>query len=387
MMSPEQNPYAPPAAAEGAEAPTILPFRSFWSPRLLLASLVMFGASIVFVMAVGERIPLRFRGGGFWLTAALAAAAVLSGLYTLARRKTRLTLTGLGVLGLSLSVLASLAMMGMGALLGLLSSIEFRRGRQLRRGTRLLLPRVRTGAAYCGVSFDDLAQQLPADCDRDALAQQWRENGRTEHASVAAFAKHSLSLVALGAPPRLIADAQRDALDEIRHTELCFSLARALDGVSASPAAFPEAQSPEALPASRAVALAQLAVHSLIDGALHEGVSARIIAKLARRAEVETIRQVLLEIAADEGRHASHAWDVVRFCLDEGGAPVLAALDGALLTLPHSMSSPLPPAAEGGSWERFGIHGAALERDEYEKARSELVRRVQALSTRESVAA
>src|SRR4029077_13893090 len=117
----------------------------------------------------------------------------------------------------------------------------------------------------------------------DGVADRWRENGKTEHASVAAFARLTLDLMALGAPPDLIAAANQDALDEIRHTELCFSLAKALDGKAVSPGAFPQAQRVATLPRSRTFALAKLAVDSLIDGALHEAVSARIIASLAHR--------------------------------------------------------------------------------------------------------
>jgi hypothetical protein len=40
---------------------------------------------------------------------------------------------------------------------------------------------------------------------------------------------------------------------------------------------FPEAQRVGTLPRSRTLALAKLAVDSLVDGALHEGVSARVI--------------------------------------------------------------------------------------------------------------
>mgnify|MGYP003380246193 CR=1 FL=1 len=127
----------------------------------------------------------------------------------------------------------------------------------------------------------------------------------------------------------------------------------------------------------RAVALAQLAVDSLVDGALHEGVSARVVAKLKARCEDDAIRKVLEEIAADEGRHAAHGWDVVAWCVATGGATVASALRGALDGLPEAMRSPLPQAAEGGAWERWGIHGNALEAEEYASALRDLRERVE----------
>src|SRR5262249_10023766 len=222
------------------------------------------------------------------------------------------------VMATVLGTLANFAMMGFGAPIALVSVVGFRRGRQLRQRGRVLLAPVRRSAGWTTLGID---AQVP-ECLRGPLAAQWRENGRTEHASVAAFARLTLDLMALGAPAELIVAANRDALDEIRHTELCFSLAQSLDGIAESPGPFPEVSAARTLPSQRTLALAKLAVDSLVDGALHEGVSARIIAKLARRCEEPATRAILKEIAADEGRHAAHGWDVVRWCLAEGGRPV-----------------------------------------------------------------
>lgn len=99
---------------------------------------------------------------------------------------------------------------------------------------------------------------------------------------------------------------------------------------------------------------------------------------LSTRCEVAGIRAALKEIAADEGRHAAHGWSVVEWCLDEGGRPVGQALRGALRTLPKEMRSELPASASGGGWERWGIHGHALEAEQYTAALDHLTRRVKA---------
>jgi hypothetical protein len=259
-----------------------------------------------------------------------------------------------------------------GAFITLWATVGFARGRQLRRRGKVLLPPLAASADWSRI---DMAVSVPDEL-RAPLAARWRENGRTEHASVAAFARLTLDLVALGAPADLIEAANRDAKDEIRHADLCFSIARALDGRSESPGPFPAAQHAGGLPGSRTLALAQLAVSSLVDGALHEGLSARVIARLARRCEERVVREALLELAADEGRHSAHGWDVVEWCLAEGGAPVAHALQGALRTIPDRIDSDLPDAARGGAWEIHGIHGEALEAEEYSKARADLARRV-----------
>jgi hypothetical protein len=258
----------------------------------------------------------------------------------------------------------------------------YTRGRQLRTRGRVLLPPVAEGDDW---AREGAALTVPTEL-RLALAARWRHNGQTEHASVGAFAKLTLDLMALGAPPSLLDAASRDARDEIRHAEACFALARALDGKIESPAAFPGASMAGRGERDRfrdqRDALRRLAVDSLFDGALHEGLSARILAKLARRCVVPEIAGVLRALAAADGRHAAHGWDVVRFCVDRGGDDTLDALAGALETIPEGMATDLPLAARDGSWERFGVHGEALEAAEYAAALRDLRARVSRLARR-----
>lgn len=271
----------------------------------------------------------------------------------------------------------------LGSLISYASTLTFSRGRQLRRFGRVLLPDLRSNPEWTAAPvLLEGHTDLPA-----GLADRWRENGKTEHASVAAFARLTLDLMALGAPPTLVAAANHDALDEIRHAELCFSLARALDGKAVSPAPFPEAQRVSALPRARTLALAKLAVDSLVDGALHEGVSARIISALVRRCELPAVRAALKEIAADEGRHSAHGWAVVQWCLDTGGRPIAEALRGAVRALPKTMRSDLPEAASNGGWERWGIHGHELEAGEYAAALAHVTERVYAMTVARSATA
>jgi hypothetical protein len=211
------------------------------------------------------------------------------------------------------------------------------------------------------------------------VSEAWRENGRTEHASVASFARLSLELLAVGAPASLVMAANLDALDEIRHTEACFATAASLDGRLEGPGPFPEARTPAGFSLSRRYALARLAVTSLIDGALQEGVSARIAAKLARRAVHPGIASVLQQIARDEGRHAAHAWDIVEWCLKEGGTSVAFALIGAFAFLPQRLESARREPARAGAWESFGIPGRGLEIEQYAATRRHAVQRIRVL--------
>ncbi len=248
-----------------------------------------------------------------------------------------------------------------GFLFAAATMMSFARGRQLReRGRPLFAPLVR------GKRFIDDVAAVDAP---PAAAAAWRESGKTEHASVVAFARLVEELTALGAPASLVEDARRDGADEVRHTRLCFSLAYAMDGAPLEPGTFPAPPAP--LLTSRAARLARLAVESLVDGALNEGVSARVVAALARRVEEPAVARVLVAIAADEGRHARHAWDVLAWCLAEGGAPARAATRGALAALPRAAGAvPAGAVLTGavltgavltgdGALERWGIPSQA----------------------------
>lgn len=365
-------PRSPIANAPGDVAGSRLRKRAWIS---LAASIVLFagGLTLAAGLRFGDSTAAVFALGASalgLLGATFGSAALVKGGATGGAK---------AIVGSLAAILLNLAMTGVGALTALLATMSFSCGRQLRSLGRVLLPPVTTGDDWAKA---DEARAFGFELDestRKALAAQWRENGRTEHASVAAFARLTLDLVALGAPPALVRSANEDAIDEIRHTELCFALARSIDGLAESPGPFPEASRARTLVGPRTAQLAQLAVDSLVDGALHEGVSARIIAKLARRAADPVVRETLKEIAADEGRHARHGWDVVRFCLVEGGEPVAHALEAARRALPTSMRTPMPEAARVGAWERFGIMSEALEAAEFETARSDLDARLAGL--------
>jgi hypothetical protein len=378
------NPYAPPAPTPATSAGGASPYLGkrlgVRALQLLLGSVAVFGVTIA---AGSAGAPNRAAAIGFAVASTLAGLGALLGLVSAVASRSGQTTVAFRVAVVLLGVISNGGMALLGALAAFLSTAQFSRGRQLRSFGRVLLARVDAAGDWAALPF----QVAVDDSARTMLAAQWRENGRTEHASVAAFARLTLDLMALGAPPWLVAAANRDALDEVRHTELCFSLARAIDGKSESPGPFPEAKAARTLARGRTFALAGLAVDSLIDGALHEGVSARVVARLARRCDDPSIRAVLKEIAADEGRHAAHGWDVVAWCLAEGGTPVAHTLAGALAALPTEMKTTLPGPAAAGQWEKYGIVGRVLEAEELAKARADLVRRVEGMIAGASAAA
>jgi hypothetical protein len=177
---------------------------------------------------------------------------------------------------------------------------------------------------------------VPAADDFDARrAAAWANAGAAEHASVAAFSRLALQLMALGAPNELVRDAHRAALDEIGHAELCWRLARDLGGPRVSAGPFPF-QAPVALD----VQLAELAAATAREGCLEETLGAHVAAAAAALAPDGAVRDALKTIAAEEATHAVLSFRIVAWALRVGGPEVVAAVRAALTgaTLPLDLA-------------------------------------------------
>jgi hypothetical protein len=251
----------------------------------------------------------------------------------------------------------------------------FAHGRRLHRGGQILAPRSAPGNGWLGSAVDREGLHVP-EAMRDGIAAQWRENAAKEHASIAAFAHLTLDLMAVGAPARLVKAAQEAAGDECRHAEQAYAIAARMDGRAESPAPFPDAFARRPLCAKREIALAQIAVDALLDGALNEGIASRILARLSRHAATRELCETLSAIASDEARHAKDSWDVVEWCLEAGGVTVARALEDARVAMPQHLGSPLPEAARDGAWTPWGVQGVALEVAEYAVVRRGAQRRL-----------
>jgi hypothetical protein len=197
-----------------------------------------------------------------------------------------------------------------------------------------------------------LADDRIASDTRAALGARWRELGRSAHASVAKHAHLAIDLVALGAPPSLIVQANRNALDCVRSAELCFAVARAIDGEDAT-------TTPRAATCLRFRNVASLAIDCARDACVP-----RVATKLARRAVDPTLRSVLEELGAHERRQEKHALEVLAW-----SAPQTDVADVALALDEACRGKSLPDDAHAGGWERWGIAGAALEKRACEAAR------------------
>jgi hypothetical protein len=156
------------------------------------------------------------------------------------------------------------------------------------------------------------------DARRAAL---WAKAGAEEHASVASFSRLALELMALGAPTELLADVQRAALDEVRHAEACWELARHFGGRRVTPGEFPFTA-----PIDVRLTHAELAYAAAREGCLGETLGAHLAAAVAELAPEPHVQRVLESIATEEAEHAVLSFRIVAWALRTGGAAARAAV-------------------------------------------------------------
>ena len=157
----------------------------------------------------------------------------------------------------------------------------------------------------------------------ERLREAWLADALAEHASVAAFARFSLELLAVGAPASLVAAAQRAGLDEIAHARACFAVAAAYGASSRGPG--PLSLGGVAL-RSRLADVAAAAVEEACAG---ESFSAMAAAEARGACFDPTVAAVLERIAAEEADHAALGWRFVAWAIATGGAEVRAAVEAA----------------------------------------------------------
>jgi hypothetical protein len=141
--------------------------------------------------------------------------------------------------------------------------------------------------------------------ERTAVTEHWLEAGAMEHASIAAFARFSLELLALGAPADLVAAATRAMSDETAHARLAYGIAARYAETPCGPAPLNVARALERID------LLDVVERALLEGCLGETSAALEAAWAADDATDPIVREALERIATDEARHAALAFEFV----------------------------------------------------------------------------
>jgi hypothetical protein len=154
----------------------------------------------------------------------------------------------------------------------------------------------------------DPARPAVDDPAAEALAREWLGDALVEHASIAAFARLSLQLLAHGAPAELLQGAQQASLDELRHAAYCFERASYFAGKTLAPGPL------DVTGALDDLSLAWLIESNLREGCIGETLAARRLEQKAEQTDDAQERRALLAICEDELRHAELAFRILAWC-------------------------------------------------------------------------
>ena len=204
---------------------------------------------------------------------------------------------------------------------------------------------------------------VPSDERRAEVALAWTRLGLAEHASVAAFARVTLELLALGAPADLVADAARAMSDEIAHARACFGIASAWTGAPVGPGPL---DTRGIVPAHSAEAVL---IDTLASGCVAETIASAEAAVAASLCEDPALARILREIADDEARHAALAWRIARWIVST--QPELRSLVRPTLARALEAAARRPVRDVGAP--RQGLLGAAERRDVIARVRDEVI--------------
>lgn len=196
----------------------------------------------------------------------------------------------------------------------------------------------------------DLEGALPDAAQSAALIEHYTHWALCEHASIAAFARFTLQLLALGAPADLVARASAAIADETRHASLGFGLVAQLGGAPVRPGALPIDGALE-----RETTLEHVLRLTVREGILGETLAALEAMVSADTTEISSLAPRLRELADDEARHAELAFSFAAWALTQD-----PDLGHVIEDEVAAWSEPPLPVASG--LERWGVLDTATRR-------------------------
>jgi hypothetical protein len=219
---------------------------------------------------------------------------------------------------------------------------------------------------WAGELRPDLEGLGPA--ERSALGQAWLDDALAEHASIAAFSRFVMQLLALGASADLVREAQAAMADEVMHAKLCFGLASVYHGAPLGPG-----------PLSVHGAMQRTDMVEAVIGAVREGCIGETLAALQAEAARDAagdaaVRVVLDRIATDEARHAVLAWRFVAWAIGQGGDPVRAAAADAFVRYGRAARTQDPGAVETAVMREHGRLPAHEQAEVIARAIAQVIR-------------
>jgi len=163
--------------------------------------------------------------------------------------------------------------------------------------------------------------------ERTKLAKEWIETGKSEHASVSSFALFAQKLLAISAPPELIAEALQCAREEIDHAMYAFTLASAYSGDSV---VVPSTYNTHTMVVTPDLKL--IIEETINEGCIQETIAALDACRTAHAEHDPVVKLVWDKVIEDEAHHAAFAWKVVKWAIERdsssgNGGPNVAILE------------------------------------------------------------
>jgi hypothetical protein len=180
-------------------------------------------------------------------------------------------------------------------------------------------------------SVDDLSAHLepsqnPPENLLPLLERAWTNAALAAHAAVAAYARFSLQLMSLGAPPYLLHGCSQAMQDEVAHAQACFSLARRYAGRDVGPGPLPPAAlAPDA-------DLSSVVLDVVQRGCIREAVGALSAREALEHCQDAATREVLVRHHAAKAQQAQLAWRFVAWALRGAGRELPDHVRVAFLT-------------------------------------------------------
>jgi hypothetical protein len=201
--------------------------------------------------------------------------------------------------------------------------------------------------------------------DRERAAEHFTLLALLEHASIAAFARFTLQLLALGAPAKLIEGCHDAMRDETEHARAAFSLASHWGGSPLGPGPL------ETDGLSTTFGVEEILLDTILEGCIGATTAALEARCALRECLDEEARAFYERVATDEANHAQLAWEAVRWILQRH--PEHRDFARQLFRSEIAGSSNLAVEEEGGSRgvptlgvldeaTRAGIRRSVLER-------------------------
>lgn len=227
-------------------------------------------------------------------------------------------------------------------------------------------------------------EALPVDpATARELARAWLTDALEEHASIAAFARFTMMLLSVGAPPELVVASQRASIEEVAHARDCFALAQRYDGgrpVGPGVLEVHDALGP--WPGGGAThTLADLAALTTEEGCIGETLGVALASEQLALAQDPQVRRVLARIVKDETRHAELAWKFVAWAIAEeqrGSARATGVSVAVARAAKHAIAVTRamiirPAPADLAAWHAHGRLTCAEARDASERAIQDVV--------------